>query len=109
MDSRSGFPIGTALKHVAIPGEVTSVAATSLGKRQMVYGFADGTALVVQPDSDVTYPNDKRVTEAVVKYPLGQETPGAGMSRGGAITHLVYALPVRWLSLPPPLPMVRPC
>ena len=89
LDSRSGFPIGTALKHVAIPGEVTSVAATSLGKRQMVYGFADGTALVVQPDFDVTYPNDKRVTEAVVKYPLGQEHLVLD-EQGRAITHLAY-------------------
>lgn len=55
----------------------------------MVYGFADGTGLVVQPDFEVTYPNDKRVTEAVVRYPLGSEHLVLD-EKGRAITHLAY-------------------
>lgn len=89
LDSGSGFPVGQLIKHDAVAGQVTSVTTTSLGKRQVVYGFADGTAQVVQPDFVVTYPNDKRVTEAVLKYPLGNE-PIVLDERGRAITHLAY-------------------
>ena len=54
LDSRSGSAVGDSIKHLRIDGQVTSVTTTSLGKRQVVYGLADGTARVVLPECLVT-------------------------------------------------------
>ena len=89
LDSRSGSEVGKLIKHLRLDGQVTSVTTTSLGKRQVVYGLADGTARVVLPDFVVTYPNDKRMTDAVLKYPLGQE-PIVLDEQGRAIVSLAY-------------------
>ncbi len=89
LDSRSGTAVGESIKHLRIDGQVTSVTTTSLGKRQVVYGLADGTARVVLPEFVVTYPNDKRVTEAVLNYPLG-EAPIVLDEQGRAIVSLAY-------------------
>ncbi len=89
LDNRSGSEVGKLIKHLRVDGQVTSVTTTSLGKRQVVYGLADGTARVVLPEFVVTYPNDKRVTEAVLKYPLGQE-PIVLDEQGRAIVSLAY-------------------
>ena len=89
LDSRSGSAVGDSIKHLRIDGQVTSVTTTSLGKRQVVYGLADGTARVVLPEFVVTYPNDKRVTEAVLNYPLGEDSIVLD-EKGRAIVSLAY-------------------
>ena len=89
LDNRSGSEVGKLIKHLRVDGQVTSVTTTSLGKRQVVYGLADGTARVVLPEFVVTYPNDKRMTDAVLKYPLGQD-PIVLDEQGRAIVSLAY-------------------
>jgi len=89
LDAASGYPVGHILLSQQVPGKVTSVTTTSLGKRQVVYGLADGTAMLVQPDFVVSYPDDQRHTDAVLKYPQGEE-PIELDPQGRAIIQLAY-------------------
>ena len=89
LDAASGYPVGHELKQLDLPAVATAMAVNAQSKRQVAYGFADGTALVVQPDFVVTYPDDKRVTEATLKYPLGEQ-PVVIDEQGKAISHLAY-------------------
>ncbi len=89
LDAESGYPVGHLLLSQQVPGQVTSVTTTALGKRQVIYGLADGTAMLLEPDFRVTYPDDKRHTEALLKYPQGEE-PIELDAQGRAIIQLAY-------------------
>jgi len=62
-------------KRLPFPADVTvtsyAVAEPDLGI--VVYGFSNGTALMAQRAYQVSYPNDVRTVEAIVKYPLGEQ------------------------------------
>ena len=52
---------------------VTSFASAEPRTGLMAFGLSDGTALVVQHDYEITYPDDERSVTPDVKYPLGEE------------------------------------
>lgn len=89
LDSASGYPVGSSIKQVTLPEVATTIAGNGQSKRQIAYGFANGTALVLQPDFVVTFPNDKRVIEPTIKYPMGDK-PIVVDEQGKAIEHLAY-------------------
>ncbi len=89
LSDKTGVAVGTALKQFQIPGQVTSVATTSMGKRQVAYGLANGTALVIQPEFETSYPDGKRVTQPILKYPQGEQ-PLVLDQQGRAIEQLAY-------------------
>ncbi len=89
LDEQAGVKPGTSLLQYQVPNAVTSVATTSLGKRQVAYGLDNGQALVVQPEFATSYPQGKRVTTPVVKFPQG-ETPLVLDEQGQAIRQLAY-------------------
>ena len=56
--------------------EGASVTAFRSGEprtRTHAYGFSDGTAVVVEDDYELTFPNDERVLIPELKYPYGEE------------------------------------
>ena len=89
LDSASGYPVGSSIKQATLPEVATTIAGNGQSKRQIAYGFANGTALVLQPDFVVTFPNDKRVIEPTIKYPMGDK-PIVVDEQGKAIEHLAY-------------------
>ncbi len=90
LDKESGHPVGGVLLHQTVSDDVTAVANTSMGKPLIIYGLANGQAKAVQPEFVATYPEgQKRVTQAALKYPLGEE-PIVLDQEGHAITNLAY-------------------
>ncbi|WP_409422732.1 ABC transporter permease subunit [Pseudaeromonas sp. ZJS20] len=87
--AESGYPVGQVILHQQLDEPVTSVSVTAAGTPMVVFGLDNGTARVVQPGFLITYPNDKRTTQAVVKSPLGGE-PLVLDEQGRAITGLAF-------------------
>ncbi len=90
LDQASGHQTGSVLLHQTVADNVTAVAHTAMGKPLVIYGLANGQAKAVQPEFVATYPEgQKRVTQAALKYPLGEE-PIVLDQDGHAIAHLAY-------------------
>ncbi|MBB6056033.1 ABC transporter permease subunit [Tolumonas osonensis] len=90
LDPASGHQAGSVLLHQTLADNATAVAHTSMGKPLVIYGLANGQANAIQPEFVATYPEgQKRVTQATLKYPLG-EAPIVLDQDGHAITHLAY-------------------
>lgn len=68
----------SVLKQIEIEGNpeasITSFGSGEPRTRTHVYGFSDGTAVVLEDAYKLTFPNDERVLIPQVKYPYG-ETP----------------------------------
>ncbi|MEN9532675.1 MAG: ABC-type phosphate transporter, permease component [Pseudomonadota bacterium] len=82
--------VGQALGQAQVAGDITTVASPAPGQKLIAYGFADGTALVMQPYFKVSYPNDVRVIEPSLQYPFG-ETPVVIDPQGKALQLMVFA------------------
>jgi phosphate transport system permease protein len=63
------------IKNIQIPDqvEIVSFAHGSFDKGTVVYGLADGRAVVVRHQYKVSYPDDVRVITPGLEYPLGEE------------------------------------
>ncbi|PJG59270.1 ABC transporter permease subunit [Aeromonas cavernicola] len=81
--------VGDVLGQSQVAGEVTAVAAPAPGQKLIAYGFADGTAQVVQPTFKVSYPNDVRVIEPSLQSPFGEQ-PMVIDSAGKALKTMVF-------------------
>ncbi len=64
-----------AVEPVGIPADVaiTSFARGQPSKGMVVYGLADGRALVVKHSYRITYPGDVRLITPYLEYPLGKQ------------------------------------
>jgi len=61
---------------VAIPegSHITSFAEGSpISEGAIIYGFANGQAIIAKPQYKVTYPNNVRVITPTLEYPLGEQ------------------------------------
>lgn len=72
------LPTGKTLLTQAIPipagVQVTSFAQSSLvSQGGVVYGLSDGTAILVEHNYKLSYPNNKRVVTPSLGYPLGEQ------------------------------------
>ena len=82
---------GTTLlqEKLAIPETVavTSFAHGDFDKAELVYGLANGQALVVKHDYKLTYPDGKRFITPSIQYPLGN-TPVVVDQAGAALVQI---------------------
>ncbi|RUO20455.1 phosphate ABC transporter permease [Aliidiomarina iranensis] len=69
--------------------DVTAVARASQATGDYAVGFDDGSALVIRPEFQITYPNDVRSIEPSLTKPYGEE-PVVIDPQGAAIKHLAF-------------------
>ena len=87
----SGESAGSVILQNQLPGKVTAFSQTVPSKGMMVYGFDDGTIQIIHPDFSVSYPNDQRLIEPSVSYPLGEAHLTIDES-GGEIKNLAFEM-----------------
>ncbi len=86
-----GEKAGSVILTKKLAGNVTAFSQTIPSKGTMVYGFDDGSIQIVQPDFIVSYPNDQRVIEPRVLYPMGEAHLQIDQS-AGAIKNLAFEM-----------------
>jgi phosphate transport system permease protein len=70
----SGDVIETIKLSIPAGTTITSVASDTPTNNRLALGLSDGSAVVVQHEYVITYPNDKRTISPAISYPYG-ETP----------------------------------
>lgn len=90
-DTRSGKQI--AVNKVAVPGgaQFTSFAQGDHSRGTVAYGTSNGRVILARHKYKVSYPNDKRLIEPELVYPMGQE-PMLIDPEGRSILHLALKL-----------------
>lgn len=86
---------GAVLKEqaVSLPADtsITSIGMSDTAKRVVAFGLSNGTAIVVQHNYAITYPNDKALITPEIAYPLGEEAIVVD-EQGRALTHLAIQI-----------------
>ncbi|MCF3097316.1 ABC transporter permease subunit [Aeromonas australiensis] len=89
LQSDDKVKVGQSLGQAQVAGDISTATTPAPGQKLIAYGFADGKALVVQPEFKVSYPNDVRVIEPSLKYPFGEE-PVVIDPQGKALQRMVF-------------------
>ncbi len=87
--SLQGSNAGQILLSEKAQGKVSSFTQSVPVAGLYAYGFQDGTAQVIEPQFDLSYPNDQRQITPLLGYPMGSDNLTID-PQGNALTKLAF-------------------